>query len=67
MRENLSDQVPALVGWTRESHINSANRLLVAQLKISEGNEKLEVQVKARNQVPLILTVKYICILNCIN
>ena len=33
----LSNLVPALIGWTRESHQLS---LLVAQLKISEASEK---------------------------
>ena len=41
-----------------ESRINSPNSSLVAQLKISEASEKLEVQEKARDaEVPLVLTV----------
>ena len=53
--------MPALIGWTRESHqltLQLPNSSLVAQLKISEASEKLEVQEKARDaKVPLVLTV----------
>ena len=36
----LSDLVPALIGWTRDSHQLTDNSSLVAQLKISEASEK---------------------------
>ena len=36
----LSNPMPVLIGWIRESHQNLANSSLVAQLKIPQASEK---------------------------
>ena len=59
MRGNLSQQVPSLIGWTRESsQLKLSQQITCVVTERSETSEKLEVQVKKSDKVPLVQTVK---------